>query len=999
MDKTGGCSPLIVSFNNTTTGASSNAGYEWDFGNGNTSVLKNAGAVYYAVNTYTVTLKVKDGTQTSIKSKTVTVFAKPSVDFTVTPATNCLPFNATFNSTSIAADGPVTSYYWDFGDGTTQRVNSPQTNHTYTFQQSPSITLTATSSNGCTNAIAKTGILNILPALQSNFAAEKNIYCQVTDEVRFTNTSIGPGTLTYLWDFGDGTTSTDKTPSHTYSQKGTYTVTLTVNSSEGCSAVNTISLNIANFTNNFEPEPIVCINTNVTLNNTSTPAPDFSTWVVDGTDTYNSYGSAAITPYITTAGLHTIQLTNNFGTCQETITKQIDVKPSLNLQGFIADVTGLCGSPVKVNFKDTTAGAVKWFWKIQSTYDTYTTSELPSPTNIYGTDGLYNVSLTVTNAAGCSSPISQTVYVSKPLVGIFTTDSNGYGGCEGISKSFTVRSTEEIKNFSWNFGDGTTSTDKEPQHTFNQPGTFTVKLSYTTINGCTGTVLYDNPITVQRKIVADFTGPTTVCGNTPVTFNSTSTGDINTIIWDYGDNTPGYGFFNTHKFQAEGDYTITFIALNYGCADTIVKTNYIHVSPPFPKITSSLNTCDGDRGTVTFTDGSRQTDNWKWDFGDGTIINYTSSPGTIQHTYTKTGTYKAVLTNTNAVSGCTVKDSVFVPVLLKQHPVLKADRSLLCSSSDIVNIEIDNLERNPFTAGYANDYNYGPWLYGDGSSFFGYVSGDINNLPFKGVLTNIDPTKEGFQAVTSTSYFGCYDTTNIIPLKLKGPIPGFKILTDNACFKTPALFEDTSKVKFNVPIVKWQWNFGAGIIETKTQGGTVSHLYKDPGNYYVTLSVTDAEGCSSASAFYASTINISGPKAVFNPSGTNVPLNTTVSFYNNTNSYNSNNTEYKWDFGDGSGSTDFSPNHIYTVPGTYKAQLIATNAATQCSDTVSQLITVKNFNYAFSISATFIGNGGHCAPAIANFTNTSTNYTRLIWDFGDGFTLENQSYPSHIYKD
>ncbi|MES1217647.1 MAG: PKD domain-containing protein, partial [Bacteroidota bacterium] len=71
----------------------------------------------------------------------------------------------------------------------------------------------------------------------------------------------------------------------------------------------------------------------------------------------------------------------------------------------------------------------------------------------------------------------------------------------------------------------------------------------------------------------------------------------------------------------------------------------------------------------------------------------------------------------------------------------------------------------------------------------------------------------------------------------------------------------------------------------------------------------------------------------------------------------------------------------------------------QCSDTVSQLITVKNFNYAFSISATFIGNGGHCAPAIANFTNTSTNYTRLIWDFGDGFTLENQSYPSHIYKD
>src|SRR6187200_1083904 len=80
LDKSGGCSPLAVSFTNTSTGVSSTTTYEWDFGNGNSSVLKNPGAVFREEKQFTVTLTVKDGNQISTKSQLVTVYKKPTID-------------------------------------------------------------------------------------------------------------------------------------------------------------------------------------------------------------------------------------------------------------------------------------------------------------------------------------------------------------------------------------------------------------------------------------------------------------------------------------------------------------------------------------------------------------------------------------------------------------------------------------------------------------------------------------------------------------------------------------------------------------------------------------------------------------------------------------------------------------------------------------------------------------------------------------------------------
>ena len=462
------------------------------------------------------------------------------------------------------------------------------------------------------------------------------------------------------------------------------------------------------------------------------------------------------------------------------------------------------------------------------------------------------------------------------------------------------------------------------------------------------------------------------------------------------DNTADYWNGNPqHQYQQEGEYNVRLIAYNGMCNDTITKVAVIKVSPPFAKIGLAQNTCDGTRGLVTFTDGSRKANSWHWDFGDGTSTTYTTAQTTIGHTYTKTGSYKVVLSVTNGT--CTVKDSTTVHILLKQKPVLSFDKTESCVNQSMT-YQINGLETNPIN-NYYNNYAFKKWEYSDGTVFTGnYQHSDYWRTNINGIVSAYEVKEDRLRAIIYSSYFNCEDTTNFVPLKINGATAGFQVVTDNVCFKSPVVLKDTSKATSGNSIVSWRWNFGDGNTKTLSQGGLVEHQYANPGSYYVSLTVTDAKGCSANTSFYSNYVRVTGPKAAFSTStGNTIQLNTTVNFYNNTNTANTNGVTYLWNFGNGVMSTAYSPSYTYTVPGEYVVTLIAENAQTECRDTTRQTITVKNFNTGFTTNTSFIGNHGSCPPVRANFVNTSSNYTKLEWDFGDGFTLENQSYPSHVY--
>ncbi len=992
MDRSSGCSPLVINFTNTTTGASANATWEWNFGNGNNADIKNPSAIFVEEKNYTITLKVTDGTQTSTQTKTITVNKSPVIDFTVSPAVTCLPDATNFTATS---DVSVARWHWDFGDGRTQAAYSSATSHNYNQVQTATVSLTAVTNTGCSKTIVKENIVTVKGEVKPGFNADKTVFCEDEGTVRFTNSSTGPGTLTYQWNFGDGNTSTAVNPTHHYTKKGLYHVSLTVTNPDGCRKTLTRNnyINIGFYETNFTIPSLICEGTMTTFTNSSTPTPTSSRWYVNNT-LVQSWSVYSFNYTFPTPGTYQVRLENNFGPCTESITKTIEVKPRPVINGFVVDITTECGAPTLVNFKDTTASAVRWNWNFNNDYYNPARASTQNPSYTYTADGNYWVNLDVTNREGCSSNVSKYVYISRPLVGIYIAPSNNSTGCAPFTTKFNYRTTEAFASLQWNFGNGQTSTEESPEISYTTPGSYAVTLTYTTIKGCTGTATYFPNIVVRQKPVANFTVPATVCGNTPVYFNNTSTGYYTNTTWKINN---VVSWVNPYKFTDEGTYDIQMIAYNGMCNDTITKVAAIKVSPPFPQITAYENTCDNNRGLVRFTEASKQTNSWQWNFGNQGSTSYTTPPAKIEYNFTATGTYNVVLTNTNG--SCTVKDSVSVPVLLKQKPVLSFDRNITCVNQPI-RYTINGLEDNPFMSNsWSSDYSIVKFEYEDGTIISNYSLDNYNfYISASGQLTTIEPKQSRVRAIIRANGVNCYDTTNYVNLHTTGVLAGFEILNDKHCFKSPVTLNDTTKTLANNPIVRWTWNMGDGNLVTQTIKAPLVYQYTRPGSYFVRLTVQDASGCQSSNN-QSQYVEVYGTKANFYTStGTTVNVNTTINYNNNSQSYNAGTVNYEWLLGNGSTVTTQNASETFTQPGRYNVRLIAKSLNNSCLDTIQTTITVLPPNPVFITNTTLIGNNSKCPPVTANFYyNSSAYYTKLEWDFGDGYKVENQTNPSHIY--
>ncbi|MFT3678928.1 MAG: PKD domain-containing protein [Ferruginibacter sp.] len=1001
-DKEGGCSPLSIKFTNTTTGASPAATWSWDLGNGNTSALKEPGATYFAEKTYTVTLTVKDGTSASSKKIELTVYKKPIVDFNINKVKGCAPFEVNFTANATAGDGTVSNYLWDFGDGeTTQGGSYKVAQHIYTFPQNPPVTLNVTNSYGCYTTLTKNSIVEVVQSVQAGFTTSALTLCNAGESVNFTNTSTGSGALSYKWDFGDGKSSAEASPVHVYDTKGTYTATLTTTSSDGCSDIKkSAGISVANFIADFSTLEKICEDQYTPLANKSTAGFDRAEWFIDN-DPYG-YISYYHGDYQTTfyePGDHSVKLVMYYGNCSVTAIKQVKVNAAPAVNGFVAELQGACGVPVTIKYADTTKDAVSWLWQNSYFGNTFATTRNASYNYTSGSDE--HVYLTVTNAAGCSAGAAKYINYGKPVIYIKATGDDGYTGCTGLTLNFAAVPDTGIADYKWNLGDGSpVSTEKSPIHTFNKAGYFTVTLDYITKNGCKGSETFNTVRTVDKPDF-DFVSKsgTTICGSTPDTINAIPALGTWTYNWSFnGDSYYGYNSNYTvvKQFDYDTTYTVRMIAVNGSCRDTVTKEKYIKVLPPFPRVGQVFNTCDGTRGDVRFTESSMKALKWMWNFGDGGTDIYSAKKDTIRHTYTKTGTYNVVLSATNGA--CTVKDSVKAYVLLKQNPVLSSVKTDACGS-DIVPFKLSGYELNPHPYGYSYDFNISRIEYGDLTA-----SAAITNLYYtfwqKEVSSNLerlDPGKTDLRIITISDYFNCQDTSNFIPLKIHGPAAGFKVEPHSGCFKDPVLFTDTSSKSGSTAIIKWEWDFGDGKKLSSATGGTISHLFSNPGNYYVRLKITDADGCTNTTTFYGNYVNVGGPKADFTASAYNVPPNTTVSFYNSSEFYYYSQNILQWIFSDGTVSSNDSYEFLYTAEGDYIVKLVTKNLITGCTDTVAKTIKVRKVNSVFTYRLSYINNNS-CPPVIASFTSTSTNAVRVSWAFGDGGVAGNQLTASHTYN-
>lgn len=248
-DVTTGKAPLTVSFN--ASGSSdpdeddSVFGYEWNFGDGSGIAFSNAVThTYTTPGTYTVTLRVQDEalTYSDPVTQTITVEAAnvaPTADFTFSPSTGEAPLTVSFDASgSSDSDGTITAYEWDFGDSLTNNRPNPTVDHTFQNPGAYAITLRVQDSDGAysTNvvkAIAVSEPANQPPVASFTSSVTSGI-APLTVSFDASGSTDPDGTIAaYAWDFGDGTTGTGVTASHTYSDPGAYVVRLRVQDTLG----------------------------------------------------------------------------------------------------------------------------------------------------------------------------------------------------------------------------------------------------------------------------------------------------------------------------------------------------------------------------------------------------------------------------------------------------------------------------------------------------------------------------------------------------------------------------------------------------------------------------------------------------------------------------------------------------------------------------------------------------------------------------------------------
>lgn len=503
--------------------------YNWQPGNFSTPSINNLTA-----GIYTVTISNSCGSDT----KTVQVGQQPGPTLTVNNYTACS--NANINIVANASGGtPAYTYAWSQGVSTTSVANVNAV--------AGVITCTVTDSQGCKSNAS--GSVTINNSSISNFQYSLNACKGI-----LSTTNISTGVNQYLWYFGDGNTSTQTSPSYTYSLPGTYTVSLVVGPTSPCKDSISQVITISNpVQSNFSFTNTACDSV-VQVNNNSVGATSYFWDFGDGftSTTANPFSHGYIS-----AGVYTISLIVNPGSpCADTLKQVITV--SKNVHSQFNAMTSPCS--MSVSTINTSSFATTYAWN----FGDGNTSTSTNPNHNYSSPGTFTISLIANPGTGCADTTYQQITILGAPVALFsfTTDI-----CSGIV-TFS-NSSINSNSFQWDFGGGITSNLNNPSFNFNKPGTYTVSLTAQPGTGCSSTIT-QTIIVNFSTVTADFTYHNPQYTN-DVEFINQSVNGIK-FEWSFGDGMGSTLFEPAHTYNQMGDYTACLIATNiYGCYDVICK--------------------------------------------------------------------------------------------------------------------------------------------------------------------------------------------------------------------------------------------------------------------------------------------------------------------------------------------------------------------------------------------------------------------------------------------
>ncbi|MFC4263332.1 PKD domain-containing protein [Ferruginibacter yonginensis] len=797
---TTGCSPVTITFQNNSLGIVNQ--YNWDFGDGTVLSSTNNNSVQHTYNTGIVdTFRVQLIAVNSCGADTVyydVIINPTNINFNLIvngpQLFGCAPHTVAFINSTIGAN----NFTWNFGDGNTLTTTSGIDTIYHTFNTPGNFTVSLTAANSCTDTTTTT-LIQVFAKPIPAFVASTYNTC-IGNSINFTNQSTNA--TSYLWEFGDGTTSTLANPTHTYTTGGNFVVRLTAYSTNApgniCDAYTERTININSITNgslSLSANNGTCAPFNVTFTNNTLPAVSAVWNFGDGTTgngnvvshTYNAPGIYPVVLNVLVAGgctftsTDTVRVTGPSGTLQYNSGYSC-LNAVVQLQATASNFNNIVW-----NFGD----GISISSPNQTVYHAYTQP------------GIYVPSITVQNSALCNFnvPGLDTIKVDKIVAG-FKHQAQAQCGVAAVNFTDTSYAFFGKANVRWNFGDGTIGNGFTTSHTYAAAGQYNVEMIITGNSGCTDTIAKLITVSVNSAPIATIGGPATKCINETVSFTSNvaSVDAIGVMQWQLSNGASAIGSSFSYTFINAGTYTLRLVAGTVnGCFDTTYHTIVINTAPQL-FATNNFTLCRGNSAQLQVTGAS----NYQWSPVNGLSCINCANPVAAPLVST------AYVVSAANSFGCVGTDTVVVTVL-QPFDIEVPPTQNICIGSTV-----------PLNATGAATYSWSP-------------AQSLNNASIANPIAN--PTVTTNYRVIGYDGNNCFTDTAYVLVRV-GQYPTVQLGPD-VTLATGTQLPLTTQIT-NGPITQWLWTPNANL-SCNTCPLPIATVKKDIT--YV-VKVTNNFGCS-----------------------------------------------------------------------------------------------------------------------------------------------------------
>jgi len=981
---TSGCAPLTnVQFSNSYAGAT---GITWDFGDAASSNLPNPSHTYALAGTYNVVFTATVNGAPVTNNLTINVFPPPAVSFVVQGANNgCTGSLITFDDTSVGGGGAaIANWQWSFGDGGVNTINTGNPVYQYNVSGQFNVGLIVTDANGCVGSLTQNNLVSISSPPSGNIITNPTppTSCDPPLNVTFStnatsNSPLGGG-LTYNWTFGNGGTSTlQNPPMVTYTDEGVFNASLIVTDNNNCSRTFTQQVTVTAPTATISAvggeNGVVCEDVVFVIETTgSNPIINYG----DGSS------GASLEHTYDAPGVYEVTLTVTSGTCTAEATTTFTVQiPTIS---FNLPSDTICQFPFDLVVNPTVNATVATYTWTLPDDEVVTGSplnyEILYPELEFTINNLIDnatVSLDIVTTDGCEASQEETFILFKPNA-LFYPDV--VEGCAPLNVVFSDSSTTqgpEIVEWVYHFGDGTsnftTGTSGTVAHTYATEGIYNPFLVVVTEGGCRDTS-WLHTISVGVEPVISFSlSATEVCRGESLEITDTSPSSSGVDTWHYsGDgntfitcqNEPNATVFFD---EVTGPSTITMTGGYRGCYSTVSQT--INVLGPVGKLRHFCN-CETPL-VYPFEANVLDGTDWTWDFGDGTVLNNSTSSAQA-HTYTASGDYWAVLTTFNAGNGCEPDvDSLFIRARNMDVDFEIADS--LCAGTPYVFNGLSSIDIAANETENPPCHNTVFWDFGDDTAPKA-SAGEYSYVFQEQGAYNVLMTVEDIN--------GCKDT-------ISKHIEVFEISAsitadfESLCLPLTVNFQSDASATLGIDSYLWTFTTTENSTEANPSFtfNTANFIGINPLPFTITLVVQDELGCS-ASDQTQITPNVPNANfsAITNPiicEGSTVTFDPVLPSSGNS---------FAWTFDNGATSNIYNPIVTFPEAGQYSGTLTVTNAS-GCTNqfTLANAANVQAVPEA-GFSTSILDGEVLCYPVQISFTDTSVVFPfgSRTWNLGNG---------------